>query len=109
RCTVSADRESFLRNVAHELRAQRIDPSVDERIMAAVRDTGPARWPRLLMPRRLTITPLPWSLAAAAALLFAALLGAAVGRDGLAALAGVGKLDTTKHIQFTLVAPDAKK
>jgi hypothetical protein len=106
---VNADRESFLQNIARELRARRIDPSVDQRIMAAVRATGPARWPRLLMPRRLTITPLPWSLAAAAALVFAALVGAAVSRDGLAGFSGVTKPDTTKHIQFTLVAPDAKK
>jgi 1,4-alpha-glucan branching enzyme len=62
------------------------------------------------MPRRLTITPLPWSLAAAAALLVAALLGAGVAKRG-AILAALNREAATgaQHIQFTLVAPDAKK
>jgi hypothetical protein len=107
---VDADRDRFLENVARELRASRVDPSVDARIMSAVRQTGQARWPRLLMPRRLTITPLPWSLAAAAALIVAGLFGAGVANRG-AILAALSRetLNGAKHIQFTLVAPDAKK
>lgn len=107
---MDADRDPFLEGVVRELRASRVDPSVDARIMAAVRQTGPARWPRLLMPRRLTITPLPWYLAAAAALLFAALIGAGVAnRDAILAAVSRDSQGGTQHIQFTLVAPDAKK
>ncbi len=107
---MDADRDPFLDNVARELRRSRVDPAVDARIMAAVRHTGPARWPRLLMPRRLTITPLPWYLAAAAALLFAALLGASVAnRDAILAFLNRDAQGGAQHVQFTLVAPDAKK
>src|SRR5881394_4010218 len=85
-----------------------MDPSIDARIMAAIRATGQARWPRLLMPRRFTIRPLPWSLAAAAALLVAGFIGAAVpGRELLSRFAS--QRAGTEHVQFTLVAPDAKK
>jgi hypothetical protein len=105
---VNPDRDPFLDGVARELRARRVDPSIDARIMAAVRATGQARWPRLLMPRRLTIRPLPWTLAAAVALLVAGFIGAGAGR--ISALAGFGPQRAgTEHVQFTLVAPDAKK
>ena len=105
---MDADRDPFLEGIARELRGGRIDPSVDARIMAAVRHTGPARWPRLLMPRRLTITPLPWYLATAAALVFAGLLGAAIANRG-AILGILERQSGAQHIQFTLIAPDAKK
>jgi hypothetical protein len=96
--------------IAAELRSRRVDPSVDARIMDAVRHTGPARWPRLLMPRRFTITPLPWSLAAAAALLLAAFFGAGVSRRmSFFAAFGSAARDSAHHVQFTLIAPDAKK
>jgi 1,4-alpha-glucan branching enzyme len=62
------------------------------------------------MPRRFTITPLPWSLAAAAALLFAAFFGAGVAkRSTIAAALGFTSADSSHHVQFTLIAPDAKK
>ena len=106
---MGADRDRFLESIARELRAGGIDPSVDARIMRAVRHTGPARWPRLLMPRRLTITPLPWYLATAAALVFAGLLGAGIAnRDAILSAFG-DRQNGAQHIQFTLVAPDAKK
>jgi hypothetical protein len=107
---VDVERDPFLESVAAELRAGRIDPSVDARIMAAVRATGPARWPRLLMPRRLTITPLPWYVGIAAALLFAAFLGGVVAnRDALSSLFPRRSADKPQHVQFTIIAPDAKK
>jgi predicted carbohydrate-binding protein with CBM48 len=111
---VDADRDPFLDRIAAELRSKRVDPSVDARIMAAVRETGPARWPRLLMPRRLTVTPLPWSLAAAAALLFAAFFGAGVAKrsaffSGFFSAFTATAHDSSRHVQFTLIAPDAKK
>jgi hypothetical protein len=105
---VNPDRDPFLEGVARELRSRRMDSSIDARIMAAVRATGQARWPRLLMPRRLTIRPLPWTLAAAAALIVAGFIGAALGRDSLLPSFG-SKRASTEHVQFTLVAPDAKK
>src|SRR4051812_22247432 len=78
--------------------------------MAAVRATGSARWPRLLMPRRLTITPLPWYLGIAASLLVAAFLGATIAkRDTLSSLLSRRSAAKAQHVQFTLVAPDAKK
>jgi hypothetical protein len=104
---VSADKDPMMDNIARELRADRIDPAFDARIMAAVRRTGPARWPRLLMPRRLTVTPLPWSLAAAATLLIAAFLGGRVATRDWSRLFDRG--GQPEHVQFTLVAPDAKK
>ena len=62
------------------------------------------------MPRRLTVTPLPWYLAAAAALVVAGFLGAAAAnREAIfAAFSRIGQ-DTAQHIQFTLIAPDARK
>lgn len=107
---MDADRDPFLDRIAAELRLKRVDSSVDARIMDAVRATGPARWPRLLMPRRLTITPLPWSLAAAAALLLAAFFGAGVAKRSAFFSAFIsGARDSAHHVQFTLIAPDAKK
>lgn len=107
---MDVERDPVLESIARELQATRMDPSMDLRIMTAVRSTGPARWPRLLMPRRLTITPLPLYLAAAAALLFAAFIGGAVAnRDVILAFRSHGHSVSAQHIQFTLVAPDAKK
>src|SRR4051812_9511440 len=78
--------------------------------MSAVRSTGSARWPRLLMPRRLTVTPLPWYLGLAAALLLAAYLGETLGAHGtLSGLLRQRSAEKPQHVQFTLVAPDAKK
>src|SRR3954471_5912342 len=61
------------------------------------------------MPRRLTMPPLPWSLAAAAALLVAGLLGAGVANRDVILGTLKDKQSGTQHIQFTLIAPDAKK
>jgi hypothetical protein len=107
---VNPDRDPFLEGVARELRARHVDPSIDSRIMAEVRATRQARWPRLLMPRRFIITPLPWSLAAAAALVLAGFVGAGVAkRDALFPGRRSPSPGATQHVQFTLVAPDAKK
>ena len=107
---MDADRDPFLESVARKLRVERLNPSVDARIMAAIRATGSARWPRLLMPRRLTVTPLPWYLAAAAALVFAGFLGAAAAnRNAIFSAFSRAGQDAAQHIQFTLIAPDAKK
>ena len=72
------DRDPFIENLRRELRKDPVGGDVDSRIMGAVRRTGMARWPRLFMPRRLFVTPLPWSLAVTVALIpHLGILGAA--------------------------------
>jgi hypothetical protein len=107
---VDADRDPFLERVARELRADQLSASVDFRIMAAVRETGRGRWMQLLSPRRVFIRPLPWSLAATAALLVAGIFGAQVARvDEPSEAALVGDALTPPHVQFVLISPSAKK
>lgn len=104
------DRDPFIDDLARELRADPVGSGVDSRIMRAVRRTGVARWPKLLMPRRMFITPLPWSIAATAALLVAGLLGAKIARIGLAPDEIEGFFDGgMQHVQFMLVSPQASK
>ena len=79
------DRDPFIESLRRELRKDPVGRDVDSRIMGAVRRTGMARWPRLFMPRRLFVTPLPWSLGATIALLFAGLIGAKVALQKTAA------------------------
>ena len=44
------DDDPFFENLARELKKDPVGEGVDSRIMGAVRRTGMARWPRLLMP-----------------------------------------------------------
>ena len=104
------DRDPFIENLRRELRKDPVGGDVDSRIMGAVRKTGMARWPRLFMPRRLFVTPLPWSLAATAALLMAAFLGARVTMRRVPPREIEGAYDgNARHVQFTIVQKAASK
>jgi hypothetical protein len=107
---VDPDRDPFIEKLQRELRKDPVGGDVDSRIMGAVRRTGMARWPRLFMPRRLFVTPLPWSLAATVALLVAGLIGAEVAMRGITTDEVEGLFDgDAKHVQFMLVQKDASK
>jgi hypothetical protein len=107
---VDPDRDPFIENLRRELRQDPVGGDVDSRIMGAVRKTGMARWPRLFMPRRLFVTPLPWSIAVTAVLLAAGLLGAKVAVLGVPAKESVGVFEgDLKHVQFTIVQKAASK
>ena len=104
------DRDPFIENLRRELRKDPVGGDVDSRIMSAVRNTGMARWPRLFMPRRLFVTPLPLSLAVTAALVFAGLIGAKVAPRGAPANEVEGLFEgDAKHVQFMLVQKEASK
>jgi hypothetical protein len=78
--------------------------------MRAVRRSNMAGWPRLFMPRRLFVTPLPWSIAATAALLVAAFLGGKVAMRGTVPAEVEGFFDgDMQHVQFVLVQKAASK
>jgi hypothetical protein len=105
---VHDERDPFFENLARELKNDPVTPAVDSRIMSAIRRTGMARWPALLMPRRLTITPLPWSILATTVLLLAAFLGAKIARAGIAPEEVEGFFDgDTQRVQFVLVRQGA--
>jgi hypothetical protein len=107
---VDPERDPFIENLRRELRKDPVGAGVDSRIMKAVRRTGMARWPRLFMPRRLFVTPLPWSLGVSMALLCAALIGAKVAIRGIPADEVEGFFDgNAKHVQFMLVQKEASK
>ena len=104
------ERDPFIENLRRELRKDPVGGDVDARIMNAVRRTGMARWPKLFMPRRLFVTPLPWSLGVTIALLFAGLIGAKVALRGIPAEEVEGFFDgDVKHVQFMLVQREASK
>ena len=104
------DRDPFIENLRRELRKDPVGGDVDSRIMGAVRRTGMARWPRLFMPRRHDVTPLPCSLAVTVALIFAGLVGAQVALVGAPAREVEGFFDgDMKHVQFVLVQKEASK
>src|SRR3954468_10588647 len=69
-------------------------------------------WSRLLRPRRVTVTPLPWAGGLlAAGLALAAVIGAqyALGDSGDGKLSAKAASNAPQPVQFVLVAPDAKK
>ena len=104
------DRDPFIENLRRELRKDAVGGDVDSRIMGAVRKTGMARWPRLFMPRRLFVTPLPWSIAATAVVIVAGLIGAQVAPRRVPAKDVEGFFDgDLKHVQFTIVQKAASK
>lgn len=106
---MDADHDPFLENLRRELRRGRIDPSIDSRIMAAVRNARTTWWSRLMMRRRLFVSPVPWSLAATAALLMAGLVGARIGQRA-AQLSGEEETEGVgEQVQFVLISPSAKK
>jgi hypothetical protein len=107
---VDPERDPFIENLRRELRKDPVGGDVDSRIMQAVHRTGMARWPWAFMPRRLFVTPLPWSLGATIALLFAGLLGARVALRGVPAEEVEGFFDgDARHVQFMLVQKEASK
>jgi hypothetical protein len=107
---VDPDRDPFIENLRRELRKDPVGGDVDSRIMRAVRRTGMARWPSLFMPRRLFVTPLPWSLGVTIALVFAGLVGAKVALRGVPPDEVEGLFDgDAKHVQFVLVQKAASK
>jgi hypothetical protein len=115
------ERDELIERVARELRAPvRLSPSLDERVMAAIRgDAAPARrrggaavWEWLRRPRPLMVSPLG-GLALAAGIA-AVMVIANVARDaerGAVTTEGATALapapDTVKLVQFVLVAPNA--
>jgi hypothetical protein len=118
---VPDDDDLSVERIARELkRPVRVSSSIDARIMNAVRrmprHTGAGLWSRLTTPRRVTITPLSWGLLAAGVVVFAVLgvgqLASAMTQAGPVAGALFPKSETPEppqHVQFVLVAPDAKK
>jgi len=107
---VDPDRDPFIDSLRRELRKDPVGGAVDSRIMSAVRRTNIARWPRLFMPRRLFVAPLPWSIAATAALLVAAFLGGKVAMRGVVPAEVEGFFEgDMQHVQFVLVQKEASK
>jgi hypothetical protein len=107
---VDPDRDPFIDRLRRELRKDPVGGDVDSRIMGAVRRTGMARWPRLFRPRRLFVTPLPWSLGATAALIVAGLLGARLAMRGAVPAEVEGFYDgNMRRVQFVLVQKAASK
>ena len=112
------DHDDRLKHIAEELkRPVRVSPSLDDRVMRAVRKLPRhARfglWSRLTTPRRVSVTPLSWGMLAAAILVFAVL-----GTRSLVtyafdaqsrAFSASSASKSPQSVQFVLVAPDAKK
>jgi len=109
-----------MRDVARALREPvRVHASFNERVMRVVRDLPKHSrlpfWRRLVMPRTVTIRPLGASLVAASLVLFALLGMWHVSDDIDRAAQPIAKAIFAKkaapeqHVQFVLVAPDAKK
>lgn len=102
--------DPFFDNLARELKKDPVGDAVDSRIMRAVKRTGMARWPRLLTPRRMFVTPLPWSIAATIALLVAGIVGAKIAQRGIRPEEVEGFFDgDMQHVQFILVRQAASK
>ena len=112
------DDDVRMEQIARELRKPvRLTARVDDRVMRAVRRLPRhlrfGLWSRLVTPRRITVTPLSWGLLAAALAVFAVLGGRrafdgeTLGGSELSAKAA--KSARPQHVQFVLVAPDAKK
>jgi hypothetical protein len=111
-----------MEQIARELRKPvRVSASVDARVMRAVRrlprHSRFRLWSRLTTPRRVTVTPISWGLLAAGLALFA-VLGAsrvvsdmrrAVSTNGGGLFSNSSQASGPQHVQFVLVAPDAKK
>ncbi len=109
-----------IRDVARALREPvRIDASFNERVMGVVRGlprhSRLSFWRRLAMPRTITVRPLAASLVAASLVVFA-LVGLWHLSDDLdratkpiAKAMFAAKPAPEQHVQFVLVAPDAKK
>lgn len=123
---MSDDRDEMIQDVVVELqRPTRVSASFDERVMAAVRSAPKVRrlgaWGRLMIPRTITLTPLPSALLAASLVVVAALGGVMGTRevarrqarsDSIAAVAATATREVAsgpRPVQFVLVAPDAKK
>lgn len=109
-----------LRDVARELREPvRIDASFNERVMRTVRELPKhsrlSFWRRWAMPRTVTVRPLAASLVAASLVLFALVglwhVSADLDRAAqpFAKAMFPPKAAPDQHVQFVLVAPDAKK
>lgn len=114
--------ELRMRQIARELRSPvPVSPSIDGRIMAAVRrlprHTRFGLWSRLTTPRTVTVMPLSWGVLAASLAVFA-LLGVRHASEDFhgaakpianALFPGTPKAAAPQRVQFVLVAPDAKK
>jgi hypothetical protein len=109
-----------IKDVARALREPvRIGPSFNERVMRAVRGLPKhsrlSFWRRLAMPRTITVRPLAASLVAASLVLFALVglwhVSADLDRAAtpFAKAMFPPKAAPDQHVQFVLVAPDAKK
>lgn len=104
------DDDPFFENLARELKKDPVGDAVDSKIMGAVRRTGMARWPRLMMPRRMLVTPLPWSIAATIALLVAGIVGAKIAQRGIHPEEVEGFFEgDMQQVQFILVRQAASK
>lgn len=109
-----------IRDVARALREPvRVDASFNERVMHAVREMPKhsrlSFWRRFAMPRTITVRPVAASLIAASLIVFA-LVGLWHVSDDLDQAAKPiakaifpPKVAPDQHVQFVLVAPDAKK
>lgn len=109
-----------IKDVARALREPvRISASFNERVMRAVRGLPKhsrlSFWRRLAMPRTITVRPLAASLVAASLVLFALVglwhVSADLNRAAtpFAKAMFPSKAAPEQHVQFVLVAPDAKK
>jgi hypothetical protein len=109
-----------IRDVARALREPvRIDASFNERVMRVVREfpkhSRLSFWRRWSMPRTITVRPLAASLVAASLALFALVglwhVSADIDRAAqpIAKAIFPPKAVPPQHVQFVLVAPDAKK
>jgi hypothetical protein len=114
---MSDDDDLRIDRIARELRQPvHVSARLDDRVMRAIRRLPRhARfglWSRLVRPRRITVMPLALAggLLAAALMVFA-VLGARYAMDdssdGVQSPTGAAGLP--QHVQFVLVAPDAKK
>jgi len=114
------DDDVRIEQIARELRKPvRFTARVDERVMRAVRRLPRhlrfGLWSRLITPRRITVTPLSWGLLAATLTVFAVLGGLRAFGGGNDETLGGSELSVKaakprpQHVQFVLVAPDAKK
>jgi hypothetical protein len=109
-----------IKDVARALREPvRISASFNERVMRAVRGLPKhsrlSFWRRLAMPRTITVRPLAASLVAASLVLFALVglwhVSADLDRAATPFAKAMfrPKAAPDQHVQFVLVAPDAKK
>ena len=116
------DPEDMLQRAAHELKTPvHIDPSFDQRVMAAVRQMPRhrfGRWLRVLRPRTVTFSPVFSGLAAAALFVVAISMGRALGvgntggddtLDGRTGRVPAVANTSPRDVQFVLVAPNARK